>query len=114
MMRRCLLFVMACIVLTGCTNYFGKEEVFDHIAVLEESFKEKEPYWKKLQTDAEKLKKNYQSNKWKIQLLGDEDEYETLNESINKLIIAIEEKDQTQSKLELAIIKVIAEDIYSL
>lgn len=45
------------------------------------------------QIDAGKLKGDYQSNKWKIQLLGDEDEYETLNESINKLIIAIEEKD---------------------
>jgi|SRR5690625_368477 len=114
MMKRCLILVMSFFMLAGCTNFFGKEEVFEHISVLEQSFKEKELYWKKLQTDAEKLKKNYQSNKWKIQLLGDEDEYETLNESINKLIIAIEEKDQTQSKLELAIIKVIAEDIYSL
>src|SRR5699024_11824330 len=62
MMKRCLILVMSFFMLAGCTNFFGKEEVFEHISVLEQSFKEKELYWKKLQTDAEEDRKSTRLN----------------------------------------------------
>jgi hypothetical protein len=36
--------------------------------------------------EAKELKKIYKKHRWKIQLLGDEDEHEELYKSINKLI----------------------------
>ena len=73
----------------------------------------KNPNWKEIQALTDELHSMYDKNEWKIQLLGDEDEYESLNESINHLLVAVEEKEVKDAKEELATIKTFLGDIYS-
>jgi len=63
---------------------------------------------------ANQLKEHYRHHYWKIVLIGDEGEYERLNESINRLITAIDASELNDAKIELATIKTIVKDIYSL
>lgn len=70
--------------------------------------------WEQLKSQVNELNTLYEENKWKLQLLGDEGEYEGLNESINRLFAAINTEDLTQAKVELATIRSILEEIYSL
>ncbi|MBC5638687.1 DUF4363 family protein [Ornithinibacillus sp. BX22] len=100
------------LILAGCENNVGGHAFFDQINEIENSLEN--PDWDRVTAQAEELKKLYKKDKWKLQLLGDEDEYESLYESINKLIVAIEEKDRTNIKLELSVIHTHIEDIYSL
>jgi len=72
------------------------------------------PKWEQITQQANELKKIYKDNKWKLQLLGDEGEYEGLNESINKIIAAAKEKDTTNIRLEMATARSLILDIYSL
>ncbi|WP_339228895.1 DUF4363 family protein [Oceanobacillus sp. FSL K6-2867] len=112
MKKLILFFTLLTIILTGCENQVGGEYFFEHVDQLEHSIDKLE--WDKISTQAEELKSMYKDNKWKIQLLGDEDEYESLHESINNLIAAAKEKDSTSARLELAVVKSILEDVYSL
>ncbi|TXL64055.1 DUF4363 family protein [Cerasibacillus terrae] len=100
------------LILVGCENNVGGHAFFNQINEIENSLED--PNWDKITLQAEELKEMYKKDKWKLQLLGDEEEYETLYESINKLIIAIEEKDRTNIRLELSVIHTHIEDIYSL
>lgn len=112
MKRKLTFFIFLSIMLSGCTNQLGGDTFFNHIDLLEQEIDQSE--WSKIATQADKLKSIYKDNKWKLQLLGDEDEYEGLHESINNLIAAAKEKDSTSTRLELATVKSILEDIYSL
>lgn len=96
----------------GCENNIGGHAFFNQINNIEHSLEGSD--WDKITLQAEELKELYKKDKWILQLLGDEDEYETLYESINKLIMAIEEKDRTNIRLELSVIHTHIEDIYSL
>jgi hypothetical protein len=60
-----------------------------------------------------KLKELYQKNKWKYQLLGDEEEFEHLNLEIDKLRVAVRMKDSSEAQLILATIQSILTDIYT-
>lgn len=70
--------------------------------------------WEESVEPSKKLKELYNKNKWKYQLLGDEGEYEQLNHEIEKLQMAVQEKDSTQAKIILSTIIAIVKDIYSL
>lgn len=112
MLKKLVGLVLFTIVLSGCSNILGKEEFIDIIQQIENEVEQKE--WDELTNNGEKLLATYNTNKWKLQMIGDEREYEELFETIHRLLVAIEEKDTTQIKLQLATIKAIIEDIYSI
>ncbi|MFD1386477.1 DUF4363 family protein [Oceanobacillus oncorhynchi subsp. oncorhynchi] len=112
MKKQIIIFTLLFIVLSGCENQVGGNYFFDHTDQLEQSLNE--PKWDEITTQAEELKNIFKNHKWKIQLIGDEDEYEGLHESINNLIAAAKENDSTSTRLELATVRSFLEDIYSL
>lgn len=111
-MKKTIIVCCFLIFLIGCENKVGGDAFFNQINDIENALEK--PSWDMVTTEAEKLKKLYEKEKWKLQLLGDEDEYESLYESINKLIVATEEQDRTNIRLELSIIHTHIGDIYSL
>jgi hypothetical protein len=106
------MFLLLFILLSGCSNITGENDFSEKISSIEQALLK--PDWEQLQSLSKELKLLYKKNQWKIQLLGDEDEYESLQESIHHFIVAIEEQDLTETKLEMATIKTFMEDIYSL
>lgn len=111
-MNKIIIILCFLLFLVGCENNVSGHAFFNQINEIENTLEY--PNWDKITAQAEELKEMYKKDKWKLQLLGDEDEYESLYESINKLIVAIEEKDRTNIRLELSVIHTHIEDIYSL
>ncbi|MBR3119059.1 DUF4363 family protein [Oceanobacillus profundus] len=107
-----ILLASLAILLAGCTNQVGGDYFFNHIDQIEQEIDQSN--WDKIAVQTDELKKMYKKNRWKIQLLGDEGEYEELHISINILIAAVLEEDSTSARLELATVRSILEDIYSL
>ncbi|GGP09180.1 DUF4363 family protein [Oceanobacillus neutriphilus] len=107
-----IIFTLIFIILSGCTNQVGGDHFFNQIDKLEKAIAQ--PEWSKVTSQAEELKQMFEEDKWKIQLIGDEDEYEGLDESISNLIAAAKEEDSINTRLELATVKSIFEGIYSL
>lgn len=89
----------------------GGEIFFKQINKIENKLEN--PDWDEINLEANELKESYLKNKWKLQLIGDEDEYEGLYKSLNKLITATEEKDLINVRMELTDIRTYIEDIYS-
>lgn len=100
------------LLLSGCSNKVGGDYFFNHIDEMEQALSQ--PEWTVITQQAEELKYMYKDNKWKLQLIGDEGEYESLDESIGKLIEAIKEEDILNVRMELATIKSYLNGIYSL
>jgi hypothetical protein len=69
--------------------------------------------WDEAVEPTKKLKELYLKNKWKYQLLGDEEEFEHLNLEIDKLRVAVRTKDSTEAQIILATIQSILTDIYT-
>lgn len=111
MIKKWNMFLLLLILLSGCSSITGKDDFSEKINSIEQALNATD--WKQLKSLSNELEQLYQGNQWKIQLMGDEDEYESLQESINQLIVAIEEQDLTETKLEMATIKTYIEDIYS-
>lgn len=112
MFKRSIVYMIVLIVLTGCSAQTGEKDLMSTIEKIEQGIKEKDVL--ELKVQANKVKELYKKNDWKIHLIGDEGEYERLNESINRLIAAIEAEELTDAKIELATLKTIVHDIYSL
>ncbi|RHW37415.1 DUF4363 family protein [Lysinibacillus yapensis] len=112
MIKKNILPLFLVVLLSGCGGIMGENDFSGKIDDIEQALRK--PNWKQLNSLGKDLDRLYEQNLWKIQLMGDEDEYESLQESINHLIVAIEEKDQTEIKLEIATIKTYLKDIYSL
>ncbi|WP_249869991.1 DUF4363 family protein [Oceanobacillus saliphilus] len=106
------IFMALLILLSGCTNKVGGDYFFKQINMLEQSLEN--PDWKKIATQVEALKDMYDKNKWKVQLIGDEGEYEGIDESIRRLIAAIKEEDIINIRMELATIESLLEGVYTL
>lgn len=70
--------------------------------------------WKEADKEARTLRKLYQKKEWKIQLIGDEDEYESINEGLDTLQAAVKVKDKVQATTELANLHSLLESVYSL
>lgn len=111
-MNKLIFIVSLLLVLTGCDVIIGGDLYFNQINQIEDSLED--PDWDTINSQAKELKHMYKRNKWKLQLLGDEGEYERLDESINKLITAIKEKDMIFIRMELTMIQTDIENIYSL
>ncbi|MFC3039828.1 DUF4363 family protein [Virgibacillus xinjiangensis] len=110
--KRILAIAWILILLSGCAGILGGEVFFDQVETMESSLDDGE--WEELRGQAEELKKLYKKHRWKIQLIGDEGEYEGLYEAISKLIAAAKEEDTTETRVELANVHRLLEDIYSL
>ncbi|AYA74379.1 hypothetical protein DOE78_02335 [Bacillus sp. Y1] len=112
MLKKWTMSFFLLILLSGCSSITGKNDFYEKINSIEQALND--PDWKQLKSLGNELDQLYQGSQWKIQLMGDEDEYESLQESINHLIVAIEEQDLTETKLEVATIKTFIEDIFTL
>ncbi|QVY62117.1 DUF4363 family protein [Cytobacillus gottheilii] len=111
-MNKILVYISLLLLLTSCENNTGGDVFFKQINDIENGLEE--PNWNEIMLKTKELKKIYKKNRWKIQLLGDEEEYEELYKSINKLIAATKEKDPINVRIELATTHTLIEDIYSL
>ncbi|WP_176330350.1 DUF4363 family protein [Oceanobacillus rekensis] len=107
-----IIYLSLFILLSGCAQTIGGDIFFKPMDELEQALDQ--PEWEEISLQANELKSIYEDNKWKIQLLGDEGEYEGLNESINKMIAAAKEEDTTNVRMELATARSLIKDIYSL
>lgn len=101
-----------CFVITGCSSVTGQRDFNQFMSNLEHHLHAED--WDALHNQMDDLMKIYAKNNWKLQLIGDEGEYERLHESINRFTTAVEAREIMDAKLELATIKTIIEDIYSL
>lgn len=99
-------------MMSGCSAQIGKHDFNQHISKIEQSVKEED--MAALSAQIDQLLQIYDKNEWKLQLIGDEGEYERLHEAINRLITSRKVDDLTQLQLELSTIKTILADIYSL
>lgn len=108
------IIVVSCIllILSGCEMNAGGNTFYHQINEIEIALENSD--WDETLSEAENLKEMYKKQKWKLQLLGDENEYEGLNESIHKLISAIKLQDLVSIKMELITIQTNIENIYSL
>lgn len=112
MMKKWGLILLISILLTGCSTITGEKDFSKTFHSIEQALEDTD--WKKLTSLGNELDELYEKSKWKIQLIGDEGEYESLQENINLFIVAIEEQDLPEIKYKLASIKTFIEDIYSL
>lgn len=112
MIKKISLMLLIVIMLSGCSSYTGAKEIKQQMNVIEQQLAAED--WEALTVQMDRLLSSYDKNEWKLQLLGDEGEYERLHESINRLRAAIELKDMESANLELATLKTIVGDIYSL
>ncbi|MFC4024703.1 DUF4363 family protein [Oceanobacillus longus] len=112
MIKKTIIYMSLFILLSGCATKIGGDFFFDHMDQLEQALDH--PKWEQITLQADQLKSIYEDNKWKLQLLGDEGEYERLNESINNIIAAAKEEDTTNVRMELATARSLITDIYSL
>lgn len=111
-MKRFFILILILSILSGCSDTLKGENFLKYTNQIDYSITEGK--WVETKTLTLKLKELYKNDKWKLQLLGDEGEYEGLYRSINSLIVACEESDSTNAKLELADIESYIEDIFSL
>lgn len=70
--------------------------------------------WEHAASEADALKHLYQKEKWKLQLLGDEGEYEQLDQELEKLSAAIANRNSTEALVILSAARVVLQNIYSM
>jgi len=111
-MKKYTILLILAIILIVATNQFGKDEFNEKIANLEQALNTED--WDLAKKQMDDLISYYDHNLWKVQLVGGEAEYKDLYETISRLRILIEEKDRTDSRMELETVKTLVEHIYSL
>lgn len=109
--KRYLFCFIIILLLSGCSDPVGGEVFFNHIDEMEQALDQQE--WNMITQYVEDFKKIYKDEQWKLQLLGDEEEYEGLYRSINNLVAAVKEEDSVNLRMELATSRTILEQIYS-
>lgn len=70
--------------------------------------------WDQAIEEVDGLKKLYNKEKWKLQLLGDEAEYEQIDQELEKLTVAVKERDRTQAKIIMSTVRTLLKNIYSM
>ncbi|GGA81119.1 DUF4363 family protein [Ornithinibacillus halotolerans] len=111
MYKRISLFVLLILLLSACNEPIGGKNFFNKVEVLEQEISNDN--WKNSQQYLEELHRYFEKNLWKLQLFGDENEYEGIQESMNRLFVTIQEEDRTQALIDLVTIKAHIEEIYS-
>src|SRR5690606_26176438 len=110
MIKKSLLLIFVHIMISDCSAQNGSAEFKGAVQRLEQLINDKDISG--LKREVEVINKTYDKNEWKIQLLGDEGEYEGLHESIGRFIAAVEIEDLETAKTELGAIKAFLKDIY--
>lgn len=103
----CICFLL----LLGCSNdkiiskplYQKSEEIISLVNQLQ---------WEKAKEEVRVIEDLYQKDEWKFQLLGDESEYDGLNQEISQLKVSIQEEDKMEAKSSLVIIQDYIRAIY--
>lgn len=108
--------IMGIVLLIGA-DFAGKNgaesnELLFQIEAIESSVENET--WTLAEEQSKELVNVYDRQKWKLQLIGDEEEYEELIQNINMLKAVISERDATQSKMLISRIRSIVDTIYSL
>ncbi|HEX6922691.1 MAG TPA: DUF4363 family protein [Bacillales bacterium] len=70
--------------------------------------------WQKADKEMTALRKLYEKKLWKLQLIGDESEYEGLDDELEQLRGAIESRDKAEAKIQLSAVRTLVKHIYSL
>lgn len=112
MYRKYFLLFGLLILLTSCDEPIAGDRFFKWINSLEESIINED--WGASEAIYNDFHMYYKDNYWKLQLFGDEEEYEGIHESINRLAVAIKRKEVTQALFEIASMKSFLTDIYSM
>lgn len=108
-----IIILLGCgLLLSGCNNVTGREDFDRQMDTMQELLLAEN--WEKLNVHMDRLNEIYNKHEWKLQLLGDEGEYERVHELINRLRAAIELKNIELVSVELVTLKTIFEEIYSL
>lgn len=87
-------------------------DLFKKLDTIGQSVEQKQ--WDKAKTETRTLRNLYHKKEWKIQMIGDEREYEGIGEGLDALNAAIKVKDKVQATIELANIHALLESVYSL
>lgn len=106
-----LTIIICLFMLVGCSEekiknlpmYKKSEEIIDLI---------NQSQWEKAGDEAKIISDLYKKTKWKLQLLGEELEYNELEQEISKLQISIEEKDKREAKTNIVLIQDYIRAIY--
>jgi len=113
MLKKLLTIILLSIMfVAGCTEPIGGDYFFDNIQSLELELEKED--WQHANLQLKDMKNLYKKNNWKLQLLGDEAEYEGINEAISRLSAAIKSEDSKQALIELATIQAFLVEIYSM
>lgn len=106
--------LMMVVILSGCSSSESGPGKAIFTKINEINLSTIKGNWKKSSMQAKTLRHLYEKRKWKLQLLGDEGEYEGLDQELRKLNAAVNSKDKTQTKIELASVRSLFQNIYSL
>lgn len=106
--KSAMLIAVSLLLLVGCQ---AEEKFYKKIDNINQSVEQAD--WKQAQNRVKELKEMYKGGEWKLQLLGDETEYEGINVELEKLKEAVAAKDETQVKVGLGTIRGHLADIYS-
>lgn len=112
MVKKGCMYLLMAIIISSCSNITGEDVFLTYISSLEQSLDQED--WQHVKKQADELIEVYNDHKWKVQLLGDEGEYEGLVESMHRFIVAIDDEALIEAKLELSTIKTLIKDIYSM
>lgn len=69
--------------------------------------------WPKATRATSQLNALYQKKKWKVQIVGDEGEYEGLERELAKLTVAVKEKSKLEAQTEASDIRALFQAIYT-
>lgn len=92
-------------LVTGCNAIKTNEDdlLFRTIAELQYQVDEEE--WDNALEHIKEFERKYEDRKWKLQLLGEIDDYKEIELETKQLIETIKEKDKLESKVGLSHIK---------
>lgn len=107
-----ILFVLCLVLLVGCSEITDENDFKASIAALEEILTSED--WEEIEKHTEAIKQQYERSEWKLQLIGDEGEYEGLQEAVNHLQQAAKSKSKFNCEKELTTIRTYLKQIYSL
>ena len=107
-----IIVLVACLLLSGCAGVTGENDFNKALTRLEQLLVLED--WQQIKEQAGKIDTLYEKAKWKLQLLGDEDEYESLQESIAHLQTAARIQEKADCEKELTTIKTYIKQIYNL
>lgn len=107
-----LTLIFCILFMAGCSEVTDEKDFKATLNTLESVLSSED--WYAIEELSNAIKEQYDRSKWKLQLLGDEDEYESLQEAVNHLKQAAKSKSKTDCEKELATIRTYLEQIYSL